>query len=580
MTKFLAFAGAIATTTFGMTNAATVADTCVLADFTTATADFIGLNNVLSLVPTLLPMYIANPYIIENQTLTNIDFSVLGLDFSATPSFEKLNVTGLTTIGFQTANVTGSNTLDFGAHFSGELSVSGTFSVEIAQLDKTWYEICWTSFLHQHSCPSATIVVDVALALNKPTIAAGVEANLYQCASGIPSSVCSNMTITSILVAALGGDITSVVNNLLLHFKDASVTSLSLGWDSVTNIDFYWHGSSAFISNIINGLLDYSAEKLNKKGNTFKMTKFFGFVVLVAAAAFGVASAATSASVDDTCVIVDFETATSDFTALNNIVTIVKASPSLLSSYVSDPLTIEDQTLTVQEFSFLGYTFTFTPTINSLNVSGLTTLSPKQINITGTDTLDIGTDFTGTLSVDATFSVEIAQPDHKWYQICWVNLLNPLTCPSTTLTVDVALALVKPEVVTSAQVDMYQCAEGISTSVCSNLTVTSILVDVLSGSDLSTIEEAVLLRLKSASLTALTLGWDSISNIDFVFHQTSTFITQIINKLLDFSAEELNKKGTYYTVFIDVLDKLLLSLLNNLITSDLEPQFGATCLES
>ncbi|KAG7400430.1 hypothetical protein PHYBOEH_005805 [Phytophthora boehmeriae] len=309
------------------------------------------------------------------------------------------------------------------------------------------------------------------------------------------------------------------------------------------------------------------------------MAKFFGLAAL-AAAVVGVASAATSATVADTCVIVDFQTATSDFTALNNIVSIVKASPSLLSSYLSDPLTIEDQTLTAQETSFLGYTFTFTPTINSLNVSGLTTLSPKQINVTGTNTLDIGTDFTGTLSVTGTFSVEIAQPDHEWYQICWVNLLNPITCPSKTITVDVALALVKPEVSTSAQVDMYQCAEGISTSVCSNLTVTSILVSVLSGGDLSTIKDALFLRLKSASLTALTLGWDSISNIDFVFHESSTFITQLINALLDFSAEQLNKKGTYYTVFIDVLQKLLLSLLNNLITDDLTPQFGATCLES
>ncbi|ETI52163.1 hypothetical protein F441_04642, partial [Phytophthora nicotianae CJ01A1] len=310
------------------------------------------------------------------------------------------------------------------------------------------------------------------------------------------------------------------------------------------------------------------------------MTKFFGFVAAVAA--FGVASVASerSATVADTCVIVDFETATSDFTALNNIVAIIKSSPSLLSSYLSDPLTIEDQTLTEQDFSFLGYTFTVTPTINSLNVSGLTTLSPKQINVTGSDTLDIGTDFTGTVSVDATFSVEIAQPNHKWYQICWVDLLHPLVCDSVTYTVDVALALKEPEIVTSAQVDMYQCAEGISTSVCSNLTVTSILVSVLSGSDLSTIEQEVLLRMKSASLTALTLGWDSITNIDFVFHQTGTFITQIINNLLDFSAAELNKKGDYYTVFIDVLDKLLLSLLNNLITNDLEPQFGATCLES
>ncbi|EGZ20148.1 hypothetical protein PHYSODRAFT_245895 [Phytophthora sojae] len=218
------------------------------------------------------------------------------------------------------------------------------------------------------------------------------------------------------------------------------------------------------------------------------------------------------------------------------------------------------QTVPIEAGNCQSYTFTVTPTINSLNVSGLTTLSPKQINLTGSDTLDVGTNFTGTVSVAATFSVQIAQPNHKWYQICWVDLLRPLVCDPATYTVDVAQALKEPEVATSAQVDMFQCAEGISTSVCSNLTVTSILVSVLSGSDLTTIEEEVLLRLKSASLTALTLGWDSITNIDFVFHQTGS--------------------RCLYNVFIEVLDKLLLSLLNNLITNDLAPQFGATCPES
>ncbi|GMF09556.1 unnamed protein product [Phytophthora lilii] len=270
MAKILAFAAALATAVFGTTNAATVADTCVLADFQTATADFIGLNNVLSLVPSLLPMYITDPLVLTNQTLDAIDFKVLGLDFKATPSFERLNVSGITTIAPKTANVTGTNTLDLGADFTGEVAFSGKFSVEIAQVDKKWYQICWTNLLHQHSCPPMTVGVDVALGLNKPTIVGGVEADLYQCASGVDESVCSNMTITSILVAALGGDVTSVLNKILHHFKNASLTKLALDWDSITNIDLTFDDTSAFISNIINGLLDFSAEKLNKKKTSYK----------------------------------------------------------------------------------------------------------------------------------------------------------------------------------------------------------------------------------------------------------------------------------------------------------------------
>ncbi|OWY91033.1 hypothetical protein PHMEG_00040555, partial [Phytophthora megakarya] len=129
MSKFFAFAAAIATVVFGLTSAATVEDTCVLSDFQTATADFIGLNNVLNLVPSLLPMYITDPYALTNQTLDDIDFKVLGLNFKATPSFKTLNVGGLTTIAPKTANVTGSNTLDLGTDFKGEVSVNGSFSV-------------------------------------------------------------------------------------------------------------------------------------------------------------------------------------------------------------------------------------------------------------------------------------------------------------------------------------------------------------------------------------------------------------------------------------------------------------------
>ncbi|RLN13874.1 hypothetical protein BBJ28_00014837 [Nothophytophthora sp. Chile5] len=303
------------------------------------------------------------------------------------------------------------------------------------------------------------------------------------------------------------------------------------------------------------------------------MAKFFGFLAL-AATAF---SAATAATVEDTCVIVDFTTATSDFTALNNLVTIIKASPALLKSYISDPIVLADQTLTEVDFSLLGMDFTLTPTIDSLNVSGITTVSPKKINVTSHNTIDLGTDFTGTVAVAATLSVEIAQLNHKWYQVCWTDIWHPTTCAPATLTVDVALSLAQPEIVTNITANMYECAKGISTSVCSNLTVTSILVSALSGS-LTTVGTSILKHFKDAELNSLSLGWASITNIDFVFHNSGTFITQLINSLLDFSVDELNKKGDIYTVFIDTLDKLLLSLLNNLIDSDLEPLFGATCL--
>ncbi|KAL3659700.1 hypothetical protein V7S43_015374 [Phytophthora oleae] len=290
------------------------------------------------------------------------------------------------------------------------------------------------------------------------------------------------------------------------------------------------------------------------------MIKLFPFAAAIASFFFVGASAA---SVADTCTLVDFQTATSDFTALNNLVSILQSSPTLLTKYVSDPYVLTDKTLSSVDFSFLDYTFAMTPTAKTLNVSGITTLYPKPFNVTGSNTLDLGTSFTGD-SVSG-------------WDICWANLLDPWDCPPTTLTVDVSLAIKKPVVVASAQADVYQCAEGIATSVCSNLTVTSINDSFLSGSDLSTIKDDILLRIKDASLTSLTLDWDSVVDIEFTVREAGDFISQLLNALLNYSADELNKKGDYYLVFMTIFKQFMKSLLNVLIDA---LSFGATCLSS
>ncbi|KAG7390419.1 hypothetical protein PHYPSEUDO_007942 [Phytophthora pseudosyringae] len=282
-------------------------------------------------------------------------------------------------------------------------------------------------------------------------------------------------------------------------------------------------------------------------------------------------------AVNATCVLANFETATADFIALNNLVNIIKTSPALLKQYVSDPLLIQNQTLAAQNVSFLGYTFETTPTINWLNVSGITTIAPMPVNVTGNNTLGLGTDFTGTIALVGTVTVEVAQPDHKWYQICWVDLLHPIKCQPQIITVDVALAVSKPEIVTNLEANLFECASGVATSACQNLTVTSIMTGALGG-DLTSVTTAIYKNFKDAKVNTLTLGWDLITNIDFAFHNSSKFTAQIINGLLDFSAKELNKKGDYYRVFLDVAQKLLLSLLNKVIDTQLEPAFGATCL--
>ncbi|KAG6615678.1 Dual specificity protein phosphatase CDC14B [Phytophthora cinnamomi] len=107
--------------------------------------------------------------------------------------------------------------------------------------------------------------------------------------------------------------------------------------------------------------------------------------------------------------------------------------------------------------------------------------------------------------------------------------------------------------------------------------MTSIMTGALSG-DLTSVTKSIYKNFKDAKVNKLAMGWDLITNLDFVVHNTGTFTEQIINGLLDFTAEELNKKAHYYQTFLDISQKMLLSLLNKIIDTQLEPQFGATCL--
>jgi hypothetical protein len=277
------------------------------------------------------------------------------------------------------------------------------------------------------------------------------------------------------------------------------------------------------------------------------------------------------------CATTDYTTKTTDIKALNDIITIgVKSGLIAEELAVYDPITVSDQVLTVYDFSVLGYSFELTPTLESFELSGLSTIAPRSVNVSNATTLQIGTDFSGSVSVSASLSVKIAQLNHKWYQLCWTNLLKPSTCPSTTLSVSVALALKQPYLMTTDVVKMAECASGVSSSVCSDITITKMLVEVLE-SELSTLETSVLTRIVKVVVSSVSVGFSAVSSVSFTFGSSSSFVSVLANSLLSYSATELNKKSTAYTAFVAVLNLLFKSLLQDVIDSELASSFGATC---
>lgn len=303
----------------------------------------------------------------------------------------------------------------------------------------------------------------------------------------------------------------------------------------------------------------------------------FGRALLALAAAALVFAPNAALGATPACATTDYTTKTADIKALNDIIMIGVKSGLIAEELAAyDPITMSDQVLTVYDFSVLGYSFELTPTLESLGLTGLSTVAPRSVNVSNATTLQVGTDFSGQVSISASLSVEIAQLNHKWYQICWTNLLKPSTCPSTTLSVSVALALKQPYLVTTDVVKMAECASGVSSSVCSDITITKMLVEVLE-SEFSTLETSVLKRIVEVVVSSVSVGFSSIASVSFTFGSSSSFVSVLANSLLSYSATELNKKGTAYTAFVAVLNLLFKSLLQDVIDSELASSFGATC---
>ncbi|KAI9906673.1 hypothetical protein PsorP6_003487 [Peronosclerospora sorghi] len=290
----------------------------------------------------------------------------------------------------------------------------------------------------------------------------------------------------------------------------------------------------------------------------------------------GPMNTAESSAVTD-CVLADFETASDEVLTLNNLVGIVQTSPSVLKQYLSDPLVIQNQQVAPQTVRYLGTLFEITPTIDWLKVSGITNISPMPVNVTSSNTLSLGVHFTDSITLKAQFTLEIAQPYHRWYKICWIHMLHPIKCQPRMITMDVVLAITKPKIKANVEANLYQCAPGISIHACQNLTMSTIMTGALSG-NLSAVSGAIYKNFKDAKIDSVKLGWDSITVIDVVVPNSSSFVTRIINHMIDSNARELNRKGDYYHDFVVASQNLLLSMMNEVIDSTLEPLFRATCM--
>ncbi|RLN51789.1 hypothetical protein BBJ29_006980 [Phytophthora kernoviae] len=239
------------------------------------------------------------------------------------------------------------------------------------------------------------------------------------------------------------------------------------------------------------------------------------------------ALAFTRAAAMDSCVLVDFTAEASEFADLNAAIDLAMSADvigSMLAKY--DPLILKDITLANFEFDLLGQSVTIVPTIDLLNITGLTTLAPQHINVTSSSCIDIGAYSDGEVSIDATLSVTIKELE-------------------VSTSAHAKIGLKKPTLKTIVEANVYTCAPGVLTSQCSNMTVMDFETQVIGATvskNYDSILENVLRRVKDSSVKSFTLDFEKVCAFDISFDSASLVFSSISSLLERFSVAEINKK--------------------------------------
>ncbi|KAF1321169.1 hypothetical protein FI667_g12034, partial [Globisporangium splendens] len=304
------------------------------------------------------------------------------------------------------------------------------------------------------------------------------------------------------------------------------------------------------------------------------MTKFFFYAAAALCAVFGAQAQTTKPP----CQALNFSTKATDINSLNAVIDIA-INTGLLKKNIPQSILVNNSAVSVVPFSVLGIDFELTPIIQQLNVTGLVNIVPGHLSVTAANAVAINANINGSIIVDATIRLQIQQLNHKWYEICWTNILNPAQCPPSVIDIDLDLSVVKPAVAVNAQLDLLACGAGVATSVCKDVTVSDILIAALTNK-FDAILTRLLRRFSKASILDLGISFESITNLGIHFHSSGPLITEIGKQLLNFSVEIINKKGDIYNTLIDILQKVFKSVLNNVLSGSLASRFGNTCYDS
>ncbi|KAL4128624.1 hypothetical protein PRIC2_007608 [Phytophthora ramorum] len=289
------------------------------------------------------------------------------------------------------------------------------------------------------------------------------------------------------------------------------------------------------------------------------MAKLLTLAGTLALAAF----ARSSNAAEDSCVPIDFTTEDSEFADLNaalGLVEIANMVGSLFGNY--DPLVLRNVSLANFNYSILGQKLTITPTVDTVKITGLTNVVPQHVNVTSSNSVDFAAESESQVSVDASVSITVAEL-------------------GATAKAHLVFGMVKPSLLINIEANMYACAPGVSSSLCSNMTVAGLQLEAVKAAifgNYDSVVKEVLMKFEDASVKSFKLDFASVSKFKIDFDSSNFVLSAITNLLSEYSADEVNRKGTVYNTVISTISRHAPALLNNVIASKLKPWFGATCL--
>jgi hypothetical protein len=246
---------------------------CIPTDFTKKHDEFVLLNGLIEITQDLdmvkKSMAGFDPYKIKDKEFLPFPYAAMGADFEITPFIYSMVTNGLLDINPDKIQVLGPNMINVRISIPTELAVNVSVQYRITQIDRKWWQPCWTDLIRlRRKCNPSEVGIDLIAAFTNISFDANIQVDMLSCGPQSPED-CEDVTVADLAAMVINNQTLLAVSKGLKRMKYIKFTEMKVSFDEMTNYGFWFHDKGAFINGIINKILDNSQEKINKNGKRY-----------------------------------------------------------------------------------------------------------------------------------------------------------------------------------------------------------------------------------------------------------------------------------------------------------------------